>query len=129
MSKSNLRLPAGVETAVRRPIQSFFKTKNGAVTTEFVVVSATVATLALSASILALAASFSIYVGAQGSGSRALANIELPENAIGTCGTVDGPGSTGALDGPTEAGKSDGSGGKAAPRKLGITDRVVLSAN
>ena len=129
MSKSNLRLPAGVETAVRRPIQSFFKTKNGAVTTEFVVVSATVATLALSASILALAASISIYVGAQGSGSRAIANIELPENAIGTCGTVDGPGSTGALDGPTEAGKSDGFGGKAAPRKLGITGRVVLSAN
>ena len=129
MSKSNLRLPAGVETAVRRPIQSFFKTKNGAVTTEFVVVSATVATLALSASILALAASISINMGAQGSGRGAIAGIELRENAIGTCGTADGPGSTGVLDGPPGAGKSDGSGGKAAPRKLGRTGRVILSAN
>ena len=126
---SKIRQSANCETIVRRTWRSFFETENGAVTTEFVVVSATVATLALAASILALSASMSIYSGVLGPGSRTTADIEPPENAMETCGVADGPGSASTFADPTETGKSDGSGGKAAPRKLGRTGRVVLSAN
>jgi hypothetical protein len=126
---SKIRQSANFETIVRRTWRSFFETENGAVTTEFVVVSATVATLALAASILALSASMSIYSGVLGPGSRTTADIKPTENAMEPCGGADGPGSASTFGGPTETGKSDGSGGKAAPRKLGRTGRVVLSAN